>query len=229
MGPGEIMSEENTTVETETKQPSLPGIDESARKEAAENKAKMAELEATIAKLTKANKDASKANASAAELKAALEAKEAEEEKARAMIKAYEDGLEARAARMLAKLDDEGKAYVEKYKGKLSKSDWVEMIEERVEMGTKAAPMDDEAPPAPTPGGGRIGTKKHELNPKSREILEHLGYDPDGMDHGSKLAMHDSHTGNARFEVQLKDMLARLKRGTSTSWTADNARKRKGM
>lgn len=229
------MSEETTTAETTTtepKQQTLPGVDESARRDAAEAKGKIAELEATIGKLNKASKDASKANATAAELKAALDAKEAEEENLRTALKQYEAGLEARATRLLGKLDDDARQYVEKYKGKLNKADWVEMIEETIEArGAKAAPVasasdNEPAPPAPTPGGGRVMSKKHELNPKSREILENMGYDPDAMDHGSRLSTHDAHFGNGRFEVSLKDMLTRLKKGSSVQWTSENANKR---
>ena len=128
-----------------------------------------------------------------------------------AALKAYEKSLDERATRLLEKLDDDGKARVEKYKTKLGKADWLTLVEEEIEImgGTRG-----DLPPAPTPGGGRPGPApgERELQPQTMEILDMLGVNADTA---RKLKVTKLADGNHRFSDTIRGFLDRLKERAS--------------
>lgn len=220
------MSEEVTSTEAAAPQAAPAPVDDSAKREAEELRAKVTELTSKVKTLSKSASDATKASASAAELKAALDAKEAEEEKLRSAVESYEKSIESRADRMLGKLEDEDKKRIEKYRSKLSKADWLEMVEDAVEARGAPVPADGQKPnpPAPTPGG-RVSPRTRELQPRSLEVLQDMGYDVDNMQRPEMLT-HDAHYGNARFANSVHTMKKRMAVTKGTNWNTNEAEKR---
>ena len=197
-----------------------------AQKEAAEHKAK-------IDKWEKDQKDAKDKDRLAkgdqermlAEQKAELDAK-------KAALEVFEKSTQDRAERLLDKLSDESKAKVEKYKDKLSLSDWATMVEEEVEAmdgaGGKTVDEGTRIPGGTPSAGGKRRTGGRELLPKTETILEQLGVNPE---HGRQLRATEKTGGNVHFSTTIAAMIAGMKRVAKGGrpWTPEEAeRGRKG-
>ena len=162
-----------------------------------------------------------------------LAEQKAEQETKDAALKSFEKSTKERADRLLAKLDDAKKERVERYKDKLPLADWVTMIEEEIEMGASGGDdsVGEKKPPVPggTPSAGsRQNNGMRELQPKSLEILEQLGVNPES---GQRLLVRKDTAGNAHFLPMIRAQIEGMRKAAKGGrpWTAEEAAKgRKG-
>src|SRR3990167_1486993 len=184
-----------------------------ARVSAAERLA--AETQAKLDKFTKDKKDADDNDRlKKGEHENLIAELKSQNESTASVLKAYEKSLDERAVKLLEKFDDDDKARVEKYKTRLSKADWLTMIEEEIEI--MGGGHRGDVPPSPTPGGGKSNTAggDRELQPQSMEILDMLGVNPDKA---KRLKVTKLADGNVRFSDTIRGFLDKLKERASST------------
>lgn len=181
---------------SDTEQQDLPGVGDAAddkgaddqgddRLAAAEKRARDAERRARQAERAETQRKQDEARQKRdAELKDLDSAKaqlaeiEKREKEAQAKVAEYEDRERARIERMVSQLGDDAKTRAEKYREKLSLSDWSEFVEE--ELRTNGGKPGTVATPPATPSSqGRRNMRDdgngRQLHPESERLLDELG------------------------------------------------------